>query len=69
MSFRILLTRKDGTTTWIPETVDAPTPDLGTELHLEVDGQRIRARVDMIGKGWDPPEPGFIEKVSATEVG
>jgi hypothetical protein len=68
MPFKILLTRKDGTQTWLAETVDAPTPNLGAELHLEVDGRRITARVEMIGKGWDPPEPGFVEKVSATEV-
>jgi hypothetical protein len=69
MPFKILLTRKDGTTTWLPEIVDAPTPELGTVLQLQLDGRQTKARVEMIGKGWDPPEPGFVEKVSATEVG
>jgi hypothetical protein len=42
---------------------------LGTVLQLQLDGRQTKARVEMIGKGWDPPEPGFVEKVSATEVG
>jgi hypothetical protein len=68
MAFKVLLTRRDGSQVWMSDVVSTPTPKLGDVLRFQLDGGPVVARVDMIGKGWIPPEPGFVEKVSATEL-